>query len=105
MPTTAAEGRTVLAIDSREVEDPARSTRWRCTLLGTLADPGDRPGTVDCHELVMCLGGGPFAVLKLREGELADLDDWQLLARIAQELRDRDAAPGGFAGLPPLGAH
>ena len=53
----------MLATDTREVEDLELGTRWRCTLLGCVADSLHQPGPGDSFDLVMCLGGGPFAVL------------------------------------------
>ena len=90
----------MLATDTREVEDLELGTRWRCTLLGCVADSLRHPGPADSYDLVMCLGGGPFAVLKLREGELRALDDGELVRRIEQELRARDTLPA----LTPTGA-
>ena len=90
----------MLATDTREVEDLELGTRWRCTRLGCVADSLHEPGPGDSYDLVMCLGGGPFAVLKLREGELRALEDRELVRRIEQELRLRDALPV----LAPMGA-
>ena len=90
----------MLATDTREVEDLELGTRWRCTLLGCVVDSLRHPGPADSYDLVMCLGGGPFAVLKLREGELRALDDGELVRRIEQELRARDTLPS----LTPTGA-
>ena len=78
----------------REVEDGDQGVHWTCTVLGRITDD-DGGAAAEAYELVMCLGGGPFTVLKLHEGELAQLSERELVRRIENERHARDRQSTG----------